>query len=107
MLSVGYVGTLSRHCRRISTSTAIPYGALFTKAAQDPSRYAGGIVPDEEPSLPQVYRDAGLKLAGSNALAGGLPAPIPGYNTVQYKTFGGSANYHSLQVTVQRRFGGR
>src|SRR5262249_53691956 len=27
-----------------------------------------------------------------------------GYNTIDFKTFGGSSNYHSLQATVQRRF---
>jgi hypothetical protein len=104
VLSVGYVGTLSRHLPEDINLNAIPYGFLFTKAAQDPAQYAGNVVPDEEPGLPQVYRDAGLKFTGAKALAADFLRRYQGYNTVQYKTFGGSANYHSLQATVQRRF---
>ncbi len=104
VLSVGYVGTLSRHLTEDFNLNAIPYGTLFTKAAQDPSRFAGGVVPDEEPNLPQVYRDAGLKFTGQFALPADFLRRFPGYNTIQYKTFGGSANYHSMQVTAQRRF---
>jgi hypothetical protein len=104
VLSVGYVATLSRHLPEDINYNYIPYGATFTKAAQDPSRYAGGIVPDEEPNLPQVYRDAGLKFTGANALPQDFLRRFPGYGTIQMKTFGGSANYHSLQVTAQRRY---
>jgi len=82
----------------------IPYGATFRRENQDPSRFAGGVVPEEEPNLPQVYRDAGLKFSGANALPADFLRRFPGYNTVQLKTFGGSGNYHSLQVTAQRRF---
>lgn len=104
VISVGYVGTLSRHLPEDININAIPYGFLFTKAAQDPSRYAGGVVPDEEPNLPQLYRDAGLKFTGRFALQQDFLRNFPGYGTVQMKTFGGSSNYHSLQATVQRRF---
>src|SRR5262249_32759851 len=82
----------------------IPYGATFLKQNQDPSRFAGGVVPDEEPNLPQVYKDAGLKFSGANALPADFLRRYPGYGTIDYKTFGGSANYHSLQVTAQRRY---
>jgi hypothetical protein len=104
VVSAGYVGTLSRHLPEDINYNYIPYGQLFTKAAQDPSQYAGGVVPDEEPNLPQVYRDAGLKFTGARALPADFLRRYPGYNTIQMKTFGGSANYHSLQVTAQRRF---
>jgi outer membrane receptor protein involved in Fe transport len=104
VMSVGYVGTLSRHLTEDFNPNAILYGALFTKAAQDPSRFDGGIVPDEEPGLPQVYRDAGLRFTGQFALPADFLRRYPGYNTIQIRTFGGSANYHSLQVTAQRRF---
>jgi hypothetical protein len=40
VLSVGYVGTLSRHLPEDINLNATPYGALFTRAAQDPSRFA-------------------------------------------------------------------
>jgi hypothetical protein len=104
VLSVGYVGTLSRHLPEDINLNAIPYGALFTRAAQDPSRFAGGIVPTSDPTIAQVYKDAGLAFDGSKALAADFLRRFPGYNTVQMKTFGGSANYHSLQATLQRRF---
>jgi hypothetical protein len=104
VVSVGYVGSLSRHLPEDINLNAIPYGFLFTKAAQDPSFYAGGVVPDEEPNLPQAYRDAGLKFSGRWAFQPDFLRNFPGYQTVQMKTFGGSSNYHSLQATVQRRF---
>jgi hypothetical protein len=104
VVSVGYVGTLSRHLPEDINLNAIPYGFLFTKAAQDPSFYTNGVVPDEEPNLPQLYRDAGLKFTGRFAFQPDFLRAFPGYSTVQMKTFGGSSNYHSLQATVQRRF---
>jgi hypothetical protein len=104
VISVGYVGTLSRHLPEDININAIPYGFLFTKAAQDPSQFTGGVVPDEEPNLPQLYRDAGLKFTGRFAFQPDFLRNFPGYNTVQMKTFGGSSNYHSLQATLQRRF---
>ncbi len=103
VLSVGYVGTLSRHLPEDINLNAIPYGFLFTKAAQDPSRFAGG-VPNADSSIAQVYKDAGLNFDGSKALPADFLRRYPGYNTIDFKTFGGSSNYHSLQATVQRRF---
>jgi hypothetical protein len=104
VLSVGYVGTLSRHLPEDINLNAIPYGFLFTRAAQDPSQFPGNVVPAQDDSIAQVYKDAGLQFDGSKALAADFLRQFPGYNTVQYKTFGGSSNYHSLQATVQRRF---
>ncbi|HWQ34639.1 MAG TPA: carboxypeptidase regulatory-like domain-containing protein [Blastocatellia bacterium] len=104
VISVGYVGTLSRHLPEDLNLNYIPYGFLFTKAAQDPSRFPNGVVPDEDTSIAQVYKDAGLKFDGSKALPANFLRRFPGYGTVQIKTFGGSANYHSLQATAQRRF---
>ncbi len=105
VVSVGYVGTLSRHNQELLNRNYSPYGELFTKAAQDPSKYAGGIVPDEEPDLPQIYRDAGVKFTGQFALPAGFLKKFPGYDQVGLRTFGGSSNYHSLQATVSKRFG--
>ncbi len=105
VFSVGYVGTLSRHQQELLNLNYSPYGELFTKAAQDPSRYANGVVPDEEPGLAQVYKDAGVKFSGTNALQADLLKRYPGYNTVGLRTFGGSSNYHSLQATLSKRLG--
>lgn len=105
VLSVSYVGSLSLHQQELLNLNYSPYGELFTKAAQDPSKYVGGIVPDEEPGLPQIYKDAGVKFTGQYALAGDFLKKYPGYNTIGYRTFGGSSNYHSLQATVSKRLG--
>ncbi len=104
VVSVGYVGSLGRHLQEVVNLNYIPYGTLFTKAAQDPSRFAGGVAPDEEPNLAQVYRDAGVKFSGQFALPADFLRRYPGYNTVGMRVFGGSSNYHSLQVTLNRRF---
>jgi hypothetical protein len=61
-------------------------------------------VPDEEPNLAQVYRDAGVKFSGANALPADFLRRYPGYNTIGWRTFGGSSNYHSLQATLNRKF---
>lgn len=105
VISVGYVGTLGRHQQEILNLNYSPYGELFTKAAQDPSRYANGIVPDEEPGLAQVYKDAGVKFSGQNALQAVQLKRYSGYDTVGMRTFGGSSNYHSMQVTLSQRLG--
>jgi len=105
VLSVSYVGTLSRHQQELLNLNYSPYGELFTKAAQDPAKYANGIVPDEEPGLPQIYKDAGVKFTGQFALAADFLKKYPGYQTVGLRTFGGSSNYHSLQTTLSKRLG--
>jgi hypothetical protein len=104
VVSVGYVGSLGRHLQEVVNLNYIPYGALFKKENQDPSRFAGGIVPDEEPGLAQVYKDAGVKFSGTNALPADFLRAFPGYNTIGMRTFGGSSNYHSLQFTLNRKF---
>lgn len=104
VFSVAYVGTLSRHQQELLNLNYIPYGLLFTKAAQDPAKFAGGVVPDEEPNLPQIYKDAGVKFSGQYALAADFLRKYPGYSTIGLRTLGGSSNYHSLQATVSKRF---
>ena len=105
VMSVGYVGSISRHQQELLNLNYSPYGELFTKAAQDPSRFAGGVVPDEEPGLPQIYKDAGVKFTGQYALAADFLKRYPGYGTIGLRTLGGSSNYHSLQATMNKRFG--
>src|SRR5262249_20680092 len=84
VLSVGYVGTLSRHQQELLNLNYSPYGELFNAAAQDPSRFADrngdgiGDVPAQEPGLAQIYKDAGVKFSGANALTSALLKRYPG-----------------------------
>jgi hypothetical protein len=104
VIDVAYVGTMSHHLWLRRNINATPFGFLFTKAAQDATLFPGGIIPDSDPTIAQSYKDAGLKFDGSKALPANLIRPFPGYDTISQREFVGSSNYHSLQVSVNRRF---
>ena len=103
-VDVSYVGSQSRHLVQTRNLNSVPYGFLFTKAAQDPTKYVGGVVPDSEPGLPSAYADAGLKFSGKNALPYDALRPYGQYSLIKYYTFDGNSSYNSLQVSLQRRF---
>jgi hypothetical protein len=107
-LDMAYVGTMSRHLVTSRDINAIPYGFAFTKAAQDPDCF-GGTVPDVEPGLPAAYSAAGFNFTGRcalgrNAYTNAPLVPYKGYGEIAYLGFGGTSNYNSLQVSLQRRF---
>jgi hypothetical protein len=105
VVDIAYVGTLSRHLFLARELNATPFGYLFTAAAQDPTRFPGGIVPvDGDPDIPQTYKDAGLKFDGSKALPANLIRPYPGLAGIRYEENVSSSNFNSLQVAVNRRF---
>jgi len=104
VISVGYVGSLSSHNPQRRNLNAIPIGTTFQKWAQDPTRFPGGIVPDQDDTIPQVYKDKGLKFDGSKALQANLLRQYPGYGSINFLEGAGSSNYHSMQVTVNRKF---
>jgi Carboxypeptidase regulatory-like domain/TonB-dependent Receptor Plug Domain len=104
-LDIAYVGSLSRHLVQTQNLNSVPYGYLFTREAQDPLKYPGGVVPDVEPGLPAPYAAAGLKFSGRNAYSMEQLLPYPQFNLVKYYDFSGSSNYNSLQISAQRRFG--
>lgn len=103
-LDTAYVGTISRHLVTARDINAVPYGTTFTAAAQDPANYAGGVVPAQEPNLPPEYAAAGLNFTGQNAYKTAYLVPYKGYGQIEYYKFDGTANYNSLQVSLQRRF---
>lgn len=108
-LDVAYVGTLSRHLVTSRDVNAIPYGYAFTREAQDPSCFAGGVVPTVEPNLPAQYAAAGYSFTGQcargrSAYTNAPLVPYQGYDQISYLKFDGTSNYNSLQVSVQRRF---
>jgi len=101
---IAYVGTQSRHLITNYDINTIPYGTTFTKAAQNPANYPGGVVPDVEPNLPPEYAAAGYSFSGQYAYAADYLAPYWGYDQLPYTKFNGTANYNGLQASLQRRF---
>src|SRR5262245_19447643 len=112
VVDVSYVGTLSRHLFLARELNAIPFGYLFTKAAQDPTQFSfldtngDGIreVPDSDPGIPQTYKAVGLKFDGSKALPINLVRPFPGVGGIRFEENVATSNFNSLQVAVNRRF---
>jgi hypothetical protein len=104
IVDVSYVGSQSRHNPRREDLNAPAYGSGFTGAAQDPTKYAGGVIPSVQPSLPSAYSAAGLNFSGSNDLATAFLAPYQGLSDIIYYRFDGNSTYNSLQVSLHRRF---
>src|SRR5262249_36624002 len=52
VLDVSYVGSQTRHNPRRSNLNSIPYGTTFKASAQDPTRFANGVIPAVETGLP-------------------------------------------------------
>ncbi|MHB8734838.1 MAG: outer membrane beta-barrel protein, partial [Terriglobales bacterium] len=67
---------------------AIPYGATFLSQNQDPTKVAAN------PKAP----------LGSNAYDANFIRPYHGYGDIILHEYGGTSNYNSLQVSVNRRF---
>ena len=103
-IDVAYVGTLGRHLVRQYNLNAVPYGTTFTRAAQDPTHYPGGMVPAAQPNLPSAYSQAGINFTGQTALPVDYLRPYPGYGEINFRGFDTTCNYNSLQVSLNRRF---
>jgi len=104
VVDIAYVGTLSRHLFLARELNATPFGYLFTKAAQDPTFFPGSVIPEADASIPQVYKDAGLRFDGTKALPANLVRPFPGLAGIRFEENVATSNFNSLQVAVNRRF---
>ena len=104
VLDVSFVGSKSRDLPRKDNLNTPAYGSTFTAAAQDPTKYAGGVIPAVEPSLPTLYSAAGVNFSGSKILGTDFLRPYQGYSDITNYAFDADANYNSLQVGVNRRF---
>ncbi len=104
VIDVSYVGSKSRDLPRKANLNTPPYGTTFTAAAQDPTKFAGGVIPATESGLPSIYSGAGLSFSGANILATDFLRPYQGYSDITYYNFDAKADYNSLQVSVKRRF---
>ncbi len=79
VVDVGYVGSLGRHLSWAENLEPIPLGAQFNPANANPV----------SPSTP---------------LPNAFLVPIQGYSAIAYDADDGTSNYHSLQITANRRF---
>jgi carboxypeptidase family protein len=84
LLDVSYVGSVSRHLLQRLNLNAIPYGATFSSQNVDPTKTAG--------------------LPGANALNADFLRPYQGFGDITLHQMGGTSNYNSLQVGLNRRF---
>ncbi|HXO33326.1 MAG TPA: carboxypeptidase regulatory-like domain-containing protein [Candidatus Acidoferrales bacterium] len=118
-LDLAYVGTLSRHLVTSRDINAVPYGTAFLQSSQDPNCvdnngnpvFPGGVVPSVQPNLQPQYAAAGYSFNGycaygfnNFATNSAFFEPYKGYGQIAYLGFGGTANYSSLQASLQRRF---
>jgi len=78
IVEAAYVGSLGRNLLWRRSLNPIPFGTNFTAAALDPTT--------NRPLPPNFLR------------------PFPGYGDIDIREPGGSSNYHSLQVSANRRF---
>jgi hypothetical protein len=89
VLDVSYVGTVGRHQRRAKSINGLHYGTHFQDWALNTNAPMPG-----PPGSYAVYPDYLLR-------------HYQGYDVVSYFQFDGTSNYHSMQMTLNRRFGTR
>ena len=79
VVDVGYVGSLGRHLSWAENLEPVPLGAQFNPANANPV----------SPATP---------------LPNAFLVPIQGYSAIAYDADNATSNYHSLQITANRRF---
>ncbi len=84
VLDVSYVGSMGHHLPRYRQINTTPFGSAFLPANQDPTKTR--------------------TTDGSNALPDVLYRPYKGYGNIRYTEFAENSNYHSMQVSANRRF---
>ncbi|MBO0722889.1 MAG: TonB-dependent receptor, partial [Blastocatellia bacterium] len=85
VLDVSYVGTTGSHLLQRRNINAPPYGAAYLPQNQDPT-LAPSDIPGQQTLPPDFLR------------------PYQGYGNILYIEPAASSNYHSMQVSVNRRF---
>jgi hypothetical protein len=82
---VGYVGSVSRHLLQRLNINPIPYGATFLPQNQDPTKNPNATL-------------------GSSAFDADFLRKFQGFGSITLHQMGGTSNYNSLQVGLNRRF---
>ncbi len=86
ILDVSYVGSMGHHLLQARNLNAVPYGAAFLAANQDTTRSAS-------------------TTPGATALPSEFLVPYQGFSSsIRLLEFAENSNYHSLQVSANRRF---
>lgn len=107
-LSAAYVGSKGTHLEQYSEQTNQISDALLAEAAQQFAAHGEDAVTllRSVPN-PFIYNGEVLALTASTTTAGQLLRPYPQYRSVELAGQGSFTSiYHSLQVTLQRRFAG-
>jgi len=86
LFDVGYVGASSDHILYRYNEDAIPLGAAWLPQNQDPT-------------------NSNPKFDGTTSIQPNFYRPYIGYSGATAYGFGANSNYHSLQVSANRRFG--
>lgn len=91
VVEASYVGSFARHLGEQRNINGVPDAARFVNCS---------ILPVGVPCHPE-NRDP---LTASNAKHNDFLRPFRGYGDIQVNTWGGTSNYNSLQVQVNRRY---
>ena len=86
VIDVKYVSALGRNLATSRDINRVPYGARFLPQNQDPTKTFNAANP------------------AASVLPDSFFRPYPGYNSITYRESSGSSNYHSLQMTANRRY---
>ncbi|HMF75387.1 MAG TPA: carboxypeptidase regulatory-like domain-containing protein [Bryobacteraceae bacterium] len=87
ILDTAYVGSQGRHLQDNRNLNPVPYGATFLPQNQDPTKVA---------SSPNA-------LLGNNALSANFLRPMRGYGQINLYESAATANYNSLQISLNKR----
>jgi hypothetical protein len=92
VLAVGYVGNQMRHGTGETNINEVPYGAEFLPQNQYCTKSSGCTVAPSTGS------------GGWSALPDNFFRPVPGFNSITYRTTSYDSNYNAMQVQLTHRY---
>ena len=94
VVDVAYVGTFGRHLNQQVDLNQVPYLSQF-----DPKNVDNTVA-----SKSFFMASSPLHITQQPAVNDNFFRPTPGYGSINLREYGGTANYNSLQTSVNRRF---